>query len=289
MSAGTESGLLNWIRKTFQGYPKKKVLPPEDIQKYVEEKLSREQIGLYEKAPIGTTAPIEAARHESPDALPDAMFAVPASMDGGQPAEQKDREKDLDFSAAAPLLKKEQKEWVYCATKPPVDYQMAARPRKKALQEKEPLPAEKSPGPVLVPEEEKGLTEATIVINRRLQHNRSLELDESFQQMLFREIDSRGMTDVECYQRAHMDRKTFSKIRGNIYYKPKKETAVALALALKMTVSEAQELLRKAGYAFSDSNVFDVVVMYFFEKRQYDLFEINETLYYYDQPLLGAW
>lgn len=289
MSAGTESGLLNWIRKTFQGYPKKKVLPPEDIQKYVEEKLSREQIGLYEKAPIGTTAPIEAARHESPDALPDAMFAVPASMDGGQPAEQKDREKDLDFSAAAPLLKKEQKEWVYCATEPPVDYQMAARPRKKALQEKEPLSAAKRPDSVMIPEEEKNLTEATIGINRRLRDIHSSQLDESFQQMLFREIDSRGMTDVECYQRAHMDRKTFSKIRGNVHYSPKKTTAVSLALALKMTISEAYELLKKAGYTLSDNSVFDVVVMYYFEQRQYDLFEINETLYYYDQPLLGAW
>ena len=113
-------------------------------------------------------------------------------------------------------------------------------------------------------------------------------LDESFQQMLFREIDRRGMTDVQCYRLAHMDRKTFSKIRGDVQYKPKKTTAVSLAIALKMSFDEAEAFLKKAGFAFSNSNIFDVIIRYYLENRQYDIIQINETLYYYDQPLLGA-
>ena len=220
------------------------------------------------------------------------MFTVPTvAASEKQPTVREDLADDLDFSVDAPLPRSEQSkaDAKVRYTVLPEDYQIAAKPEKIASQEKRPSLTSKRPISNLIPVEEKNLSEATIVINRRLNEIRSRELDESFQQMLFREIDSRGMTDVECYQRAHMDRKTFSKIRGNVHYRPKKETAVSLAFALKMTVSEAQELLKKAGYAFSDSNVFDVVVMYYFERRQYNLFEINETLYYYDQPLLGAW
>ncbi len=137
--------------------------------------------------------------------------------------------------------------------------------------------------PTFALKEKKSRSEATKEIDHLIRQR-----DESFQQMLFREIDSRGMTDVECYQRAHMDRKTFSKIRGDVHYKPKKTTAVSLALALKMTLNEASEFLKKAGYALSDSNIFDVIIQYYLEKRLYDIFEINETLYYYDQPLLGT-
>ena len=112
--------------------------------------------------------------------------------------------------------------------------------------------------------------------------------DESFQQMLFREIDNRKLTDVECYRRAHVDRRTFSKIRGDVQYKPKKTTAVSFALALRLSVGETEDLLKKAGYSFIDNNIFDIIIRYYMEKKRYDIIEINETLFYYDQPLLGT-
>ena len=119
------------------------------------------------------------------------------------------------------------------------------------------------------------------------------QLDESFGETVLKLIEAKGMTEAQCYNRANISRAAFYKIRQSARdpkstYRPTKQTAQALAIALELSIDEADDLLERAGYAFSHSNKGDIIVEYFLINKKYDIFAVNEVLYHYDQPLLGS-
>ena len=120
-------------------------------------------------------------------------------------------------------------------------------------------------------------------------HEYMQSMEKTFAYKLFDLIDERGMTDVQCYKKANIDKKTFSKIKCNPdTYKPSKQTAVAFAIALQLNLDETQELLACAGLTLSRSFPFDKIIRYFIQKGIYDIFVINEALFEFDQVLLGS-
>lgn len=149
--------------------------------------------------------------------------------------------------------------------------------------------------------------EGTILSNYRsrdfevLEHPRSIlqessvelevfvnNLDSSFSQMLLKLIDNKGLTDPDVYKKANIDRRHFSKIRNNPSYKPSKNTALALCVALELNLDQTSDLLKRAGLALSPSNRFDMIVQYFIQNGNYDIFELNSILFYFEESTLGG-
>ena len=135
-------------------------------------------------------------------------------------------------------------------------------------------------------------TKITKEMSQTMATNRNIDdlmnqMEETFSQRLLRMIDERGLTDSEVYTKAYVDRRHFSKIRKDINYAPNKKTVLAFTIALELSLDEAKDLLRSAGFALSRSSKTDIIVAYFLQNKIYDMFEINDVLYAYGQPVFG--
>lgn len=114
------------------------------------------------------------------------------------------------------------------------------------------------------------------------------QADTGFTEALLNLIDKTGKKDSEIYKKANISKQHFSKIRNNPNYKPTKPTAIALALALELSLDDTKDLIGRAGYALTNSSNFDLIIRYFIEQGNYNVVEINIALYEFDQNLLGA-
>lgn len=125
---------------------------------------------------------------------------------------------------------------------------------------------------------------STMATNRNIDDLMN-QIEETFSQRLLRMIEEREMSDSEVYNKAYVDRRHFSKIRKDINYTPNKKTVLAFSIALELSLDETKDLLNSAGYALSRSSKFDIIVAYFLQNKIYDMFEINEILDAYGQPV----
>lgn len=118
--------------------------------------------------------------------------------------------------------------------------------------------------------------------------NRLYDIDEGFSKTLLKLIEDSREKNSTIYNRANVDKKLFSKIKNTEDYHPSKNIAIAFAIALKLNLEETSDFLERAGYALSNSIIFDVIIEYCIKNEIYDIFTVNEILYDKDQNLLGS-
>jgi hypothetical protein len=97
----------------------------------------------------------------------------------------------------------------------------------------------------------------------------------------------KGLSAADLYKGAWIDKRLYSKIMTTEKYKPAKNTAIAFGLALRLAADEFDAFLGNAGFALSDSSVFDLVIRFCVEHEIFDLHDVNALLLQADQKALS--
>lgn len=121
-------------------------------------------------------------------------------------------------------------------------------------------------------------------INNYINRNKT---ENKFQTILFKYIDEKGLKDSDVYNKVHIDRRLFSKIRSNVNYHPSKETVILLGISLKLNENEIEELLESASYSLPKNNYYDLIIRFCFKEQIYDLKTINDFLDEYKQKMFS--
>ncbi|MBR2716036.1 MAG: macro domain-containing protein [Ruminococcus sp.] len=161
------------------------------------------------------------------------------------------------------------------------DYSRRIKPFKTGV-----FPSAPMAGMASRPSAIENIDECCVCESKPLDIDDYIKLDESFTIKLLKLIDLRGMSDVQCYKKANVSKQTWYKIMNDKNYKPNKKTVLSFALALKLTLSETQNLLESVGFVLSNSSLFDVIIMYCLQNSIYDVLEIDSILFSYDQETL---
>ena len=106
-----------------------------------------------------------------------------------------------------------------------------------------------------------------------------LDYSESFPMVLQKYLDKKGITKYkQVYDAIYMKQDTFSSILRGKYKEVKKENVFRLCIGLKLTLDEAEDLLKSASFSFSPGNMLDVVIKANIMNRCYNPFLIDEEL-----------
>lgn len=138
--------------------------------------------------------------------------------------------------------------------------------------------------------------EAIPRIRRRLSNYQTLKVDNyineskkenHFQELLFKYIDEKNLKDRDVYNKVHIDRRLFSKIRNDINYHPSKDTIILLGLSLKLNEEEIDKLLNSASYSLPKNNIYDLIIRFCFSEGIYELSDVNDLLDIYNCKLFS--
>ncbi len=123
------------------------------------------------------------------------------------------------------------------------------------------------------------------------QHEKKLKervshISDSFSEYFLHILESRHMKSSDVYNRACVNKRTFSKIRTNRDYHPDKATVLCLCVGACLNLDESKDLMARAGYALSPGDKRDVIFSYFIENEIYDVIGIDMVMEEYGLPAI---